>query len=108
MIMYSRYDRNVQEFNSVTGEMVRTYERKNQDYGDSFSRMVNEYGYIYPIIHLEEKLARIRTLLLSDKAPAVTGEEATDSLLDLACYAVMTIVVLRRDKAHKPEEGAAG
>lgn len=93
----AEYSKQVEQFKLLTSEMISTYTRKNRDYGNSFSRMCKEYGHTYPIIHLDEKLARIKSILLNGDN-AVKGETATDSLLDLACYSLMTIMELQEDQ----------
>lgn len=91
------YNKQVEQFKALTSEMIATYSRKNRDYGNSFDRMCKEYGNTYPIIHLDEKLARIKSILLTGDN-AVKGETAVDSLLDLACYSLMTIMDLQEQQ----------
>lgn len=93
----TEYNKQVEQFKSLTSDMIATYSRKNKDYGNSFSRMCKEYGHTYPIIHLDEKLARIKSILLSGDN-AVKDETAIDSLLDLACYSLMTIMELHEQQ----------
>lgn len=93
----TEYNKQVEQFKLLTSDMIATYSRKNKDYGNSFSRMCREYGHTYPIIHLDEKLARIKSILLSGDT-AVKDETAVDSLLDLACYSLMTIMELREQQ----------
>lgn len=97
------YNKQVEQFKALTGEMIATYSRKNRDYGNSFSRMCREYGNTYPIIHLDEKLARIKSILLTGDN-AVKDETAVDSLLDLACYSLMTIMELTTEQAQMREK----
>ena len=93
----AEYNKQVEQFKLLTSEMISTYTRKNRDYGNSFSRMCEEYGHTYPIIHLDEKLARVKSILLNGDN-AVKGETAIDSLLDLACYSLMTIMELQEQQ----------
>lgn len=89
------YDYKRERFKSLTGEMLCTYVRKNRDYGDSFAAMCARYGAIYPLIHLEEKVARVRSILIDQRGThSVPDETARDSLLDLANYALMTVLEL--------------
>lgn len=82
---------------SVCDEMHDTYVAKNSDYGDSFSKLRKEYGNIAILIRLSDKLERLKTLMLGDKPPEVTGESIDDTLLDLANYAVMEVVERKID-----------
>lgn len=65
-----------------------TYEAKNADYGDSFHKLCEQYGWSYALAHMEEKIARIKTL--SRTSAHVMDEGMEDSLLDLAGYAILT------------------
>lgn len=78
-------------FNNIVYEMASLYEKKNQDYGNAFGELFNEYGLNYSIMHLHEKLNRIKSVHKNNNA---NNESIKDSLIDLANYAVMSIVEL--------------
>lgn len=86
-------------FESICGDMLSIYKAKNADYGDSFSCMFMEYGMVYPIMHLQEKLERIKSL--QKKSNEVEGETLADSLYDLANYAIMTLIELKLVESPK-------
>lgn len=74
----------------ICTQLTALYERKNHDYGDSFGKGFAEYGMTMPIIRLEDKLNRVKALL---RSPArVNDESVDDTLMDLANYAIMTLV----------------
>lgn len=76
--------------------------KKNADYGNSFADIFAEVGMAYAYGHLAEKLRRIHSLM---KQPAnVTGESMRDSLVDLANYAILTIVELDAQKEQEAEQ----
>jgi glutaredoxin 2 len=69
------------------------YQKKNADYGDSFGEQFREYGEISAAIRLEDKLKRFKQLI---KNPAqVKDESKIDTLLDMANYAIMTVIELQ-------------
>lgn len=76
-------------FKEITEEMLLLYERKNADYGDSFSKSFKEFGMIAPIIRMNDKLERLKQLVVHENH--VKDESIRDTLIDLANYAVMTI-----------------
>lgn len=76
----------------LTDQLNETYISKNKDYGDSFSRMVKDYGYIAALLPIANKFHRIEQLVQSDNSPSVKGESLTDSLLDLANYCLMFVM----------------
>lgn len=77
-----------------------TYKVKNKAYGDAFTKSYNEYGLIMPCIRLEDKLNRFKNLINSSvKAICQEScdESMEDTLLDLANYAIMTVLELRTE-----------
>lgn len=79
-------------FKKITDEMFETFKAKNHDYGNSFAKLFKECGMTYAYGHLAEKLERVKSLM-KDEAN-VKGEGMKDSLLDLANYAILTIMEL--------------
>lgn len=82
------------KFDKVLAEMSTTHKAKNHDYGNSFTDLFKELGMTYAYGHLKEKLERVHTLMGSRQE--VKKESMLDSLYDLASYAVMTIVELKK------------
>lgn len=82
-----------QKFAFICEELKAIYKAKNADYGDSFTRLFKEYGITYSIIHLEEKLNRIKSL--QKKSNDVDGETYVDSLKDLVNYGILTLIELQ-------------
>lgn len=80
---------NVVRFKRITEEMCDIYERKNQDYGNSFSQSVAEHGPIAGIVRIGDKYNRVKQLLMSKTPAAVNTESVRDTLRDLANYAIM-------------------
>lgn len=73
-----------------------TYIRKNYDYGDSFGKSIDEWGYISAIVRMSDKWNRL-TEIFKDGEAQVSDETVEDTLLDLANYALMTVMKLRED-----------
>ena len=80
-----------QQFKNICEEMLTTFERKNHDYGDSFTQTVDKFGYIASGIRMHDKLERFITLAQKDVSMMV-DEPMRDTLLDLANYAIMTVM----------------
>jgi hypothetical protein len=81
---------NVRRFAELCIAMTQTYDRKNSDYGDSFSRSVQRYGMVAALTRMSDKWNRLENLMLNNNAK-VTTESITDTLIDLASYALMTV-----------------
>lgn len=86
---------NVRRFAELCIAMTQTYDRKNTDYGDSFSRSVQRYGKIAALTRMSDKWNRLENLMLSNDAK-VKDESITDTLIDLASYALMTVMELEK------------
>ena len=87
----------VDRFKEITDKMFETFKAKNHDYGSSFSNLFKDCGMTYAYGHMAEQLERVKSLM-NDEAK-VNGEGMRDSLLDLANYAILTIMEL--DKTRK-------
>ena len=82
------------EFKEVTEWMNNVYERKNTDYGDSFSKTFEKFGMMAVVVRLYDKVERISQI--STNEPQVKEETEKDTLLDIANYAVMALVELSK------------
>lgn len=86
-------NRKVEMHRAVSAELAKIYEAKNHDYGDSFGKGYGEHGMTMPVIRLEDKLNRLKALLKAENK--VKDESIDDTLMDLANYAIMTIIERR-------------
>lgn len=82
----------------ICKELNTLYSRKNHDYGDSFHDAFLEEGLVMARIRLGDKFSRFKTLSRlgcsdSDRQQAI-DESIRDTLLDLANYAIMTVLEL--------------
>lgn len=75
----------------ICDEIHDLYVRKNRDYGDSFHQTFVEEGMAMPRIRLGDKFSRFKTLTLSG-VQNVKDESVRDTLMDLANYALMTVI----------------
>ena len=89
-------------FKEITDEMNALYERKNHDYGNSFSETYRKLGVISATTRMLDKMNRIVSLVTKDKQE-VNDESLRDTLIDLANYAVMTIMELDGEKPSAEE-----
>lgn len=94
---------NIRKHQAICGELNEIYTRKNHDYGDSFHKTFEEYGLVMPCIRLEDKLGRLKTLSKGEKGK-VEDESIRDTLLDLANYAIMTVMEIEGDEKLAKDE----
>lgn len=84
-------------------EIHELYCRKNHDYGDSFHQTFVEEGFAMARIRLSDKLNRFKSISKLG-GQQVKDESLRDTLIDLANYAMMTVMEIDRDK--QIEEGS--
>ena len=85
---------NVQSFMDITTNMAKTYAAKNHDYGNSFEQSCNKFGIIAAVVRMGDKMNRLESLAI--KRAEVKDESIKDTLLDLANYAIMTVMWLNQ------------
>lgn len=68
--------------------------KKNKDYENSYDKTLNEYGRNIGLILIEDKLNRLKNLLLL-KEEIRTEESIIDTVLDIAGYAVLFSIYLK-------------
>lgn len=85
----------VQRHKEVCNYLSNLYETKNRDYGDSFAKSFSEYGMTMSCIRLEDKLNRLKALTVNKQDQQVMDESVEDTLVDLANYAIMTVIELQ-------------
>lgn len=81
----------VQMHLNICNEINRLYARKNHDYGDSFHLTFVEEGMAMARIRLGDKFNRFKTLSRGGDQK-VNDESIRDTLIDLANYAIMTVL----------------
>lgn len=86
----------VLQHKAICDELNKLYEKKNHDYGDSFHQTFVEEGLTMTRIRLGDKFSRFKTLSRLTNSDSdeqqVTDESIRDTLMDLANYAIMTIL----------------
>src|SRR5690625_501586 len=87
---------NVKHHQQICHKLNDIYKRKNVDYGDSFSKQFEEYGITSSVIRIEDKFLRLKQL--SKNKAQVKDESIEDTLLDLANYAIMTVMELEKEQ----------
>lgn len=81
----------VQLHKEICTEINELYAKKNHDYGDSFHQTFVEEGMAMACIRLGDKFNRFKTLSRGNEQK-VNDESIRDTLIDLANYAIMTVL----------------
>jgi len=93
---------NVARHRKIVMGLNELYAKKNADYGDSFHETFVEEGMAMARIRLSDKLNRFKSLTRG-KSQQVADESIRDTLLDLANYAIMTVIEMDREADTKVE-----
>ena len=96
-----QHQQKVNAFEDVTINLRNLYDAKNRDYGDSFGQSFQKWGLPMACIRLGDKLNRLESFA-QKKDMQVDDESVEDTLMDMANYAIMTLVELNMRK--KKEE----
>lgn len=86
----------------ICDKLNETYEKKNNDYGDSFAKV----RAIVPdaiMVRIYDKVSRLETLLKKENKQLVNDESIEDTLIDLANYCIMEVIERNLDKNQNKE-----
>lgn len=78
-------------------EMVSQFKAKNIAYGDSFGKQMDKYGPVSALVRMSDKFSRIESLIMGADNK-VHDERLEDTLVDMACYCLMTLYELKTMK----------
>lgn len=99
------------DFDALLATMKELHDKKNKDYAGDVDPLANftiaeEFGvpaWLGCLIRLSDKFSRVKVLARKEytesTAPAVLTETIEDTLLDLANYALLTIILRRKHVA---------
>lgn len=80
-------------------ELNKTYQAKNNDYGDAFAKVRKEYPEAI-CVRLMDKLERLKTLYRGE-SQQVKDESVEDTLKDLANYCLMELVERKAENPYR-------
>jgi len=78
------------DFNNILQEMQELYEKKNHDYGNSFSETIQEFGLSPAIARINDKFKRVKQMVKGEQM--LVKESMRDNLIDIANYCILTII----------------
>lgn len=88
---------NLDHFKQVANNLALLYEKKNNAYGNSFGETFKKLGIISAVTRISDKYNRLCNLA---KHPNIDNldESIEDTLMDFACYSIMTLMELEKEK----------
>ena len=85
-----------EQFKAVAQEIAALYEKKDKAYGNSFGDTFRKLGVISAATRISDKTNRLCNLAVNPQVDNL-GEGLIDTCMDLAAYAIMTIIELRNE-----------
>ena len=79
----------------LANEIAELVEKKDKDYNSAFSKTLKEYGDVAYFLRIDDKLNRLKSLLLRSK-DAEINESVEDTLKDIVGY---TLLMLKEKRA---------
>ena len=89
----SNIEPKVAQHYAICQKLNQVYKAKNHDYGDSFGDTYKKLGIISAVTRLSDKMNRLMSLAVKHDVQ-VKDEKIEDTLLDMANYAIMTLIEL--------------
>jgi hypothetical protein len=86
----------IKRHGEICKELTEIYIKKNGDYGDSFGKTFRDLGIMSAVTRIYDKMNRIVTLS-KGRNNEVLDESLRDSLIDIANYAIMTVMELEEE-----------
>ena len=87
----------IHSYDEVQKDLRETYISKNEDYGDSFTKSLDDFGMIAGIVRIGDKYERIKQLTKSGERK-VKDETIQDTVEDMANYCIMLAAWFREQK----------
>jgi len=79
----------LEQLETVQKELKEMFEKKNKDYGDAFAA----YGPVGVVVRIGDKVQRLASISKT-QVTLVKDESLRDTLMDLANYASMAVMLL--------------
>lgn len=99
--MTENTDTRAKKLELLMNQNLELYKKKNADYGSSFAEVYKELGFESGLVQILHKVNRIKGIYKNGKAE-VEAESIRDSLIDLANYALMTVVEMELEEKREP------
>ena len=88
------------EIVTIAKEIAEMVEKKDKDYNSAFSKTLKEYGNVAYFLRLDDKLNRLKNLLLNNNNAEV-NESTEDTLKDIIGY---TLLMLKEIKGNNKKD----
>ena len=90
----------IELFKELAKQMSDTFAKKRADYGQTTTETYDKFGPVSMLTRMHDKMGRLDNLLLTGNLNC-QDEKVEDTLLDLANYALITIIERRKREVDK-------
>lgn len=87
-------------FKKYTDELAEVLRKKNQAYGDSFTKSIDTYGLSVIGVRLSDKYNRVEHLITNGEMRE-NDENLKDTLLDMAGYSILALKYLKEHERNE-------
>ncbi|HEN3144776.1 TPA: DUF1599 domain-containing protein [Streptococcus agalactiae] len=88
---------NAESMQAAYNENYQTFLAKNADYGNSFEKSLNDFGYVAGIVRISDKYNRLYNLTQNKQN---VSESLIDTLNDMANYCMMLSVWMEEEERY--------
>lgn len=88
---------NAESMQVAYNENYQTFLVKNADYGNSFEKSLNDFGYVAGIVRISDKYNRLYNLTQNKQN---VSESLIDTLNDMANYCMMLSVWMEEEERY--------
>lgn len=92
--MIDKIEERKEQHKKILDELNEIYVIKNKMYGNSFANTVLKYGDIAFLTRASDKFERLESIIINKNNANETDESLRDTLMDLANYLVMEVMIL--------------
>lgn len=88
---------NEREINEECTKLKNLLLTKNKMYGNSFFKTLDEYGEVLICVRIEDKINRLKQIILKGEKDKNTDEKLIDTLIDIAGYAILSKIYVSKE-----------
>ncbi|EPU45475.1 nucleotide modification associated domain-containing protein [Streptococcus agalactiae] len=89
---------NAESMQAAYNENYQTFLAKNADYGNSFEKSLDDFGFIAGVVRISDKYNRLYNLTQNKQN---VSESLSDTLNDMANYCMMLSVWMEEEERHR-------
>ena len=86
------------EIKRIANDIANIVISKNNDYGNSFEKQFDKYGWVTYFFRVGDKISRLEQLTINNKNPEIKEETVNDTLMDIVGYSLLMLSILKKEE----------